>query len=579
MCGIIGYIGYRDAAPVLVEGLKKLEYRGYDSFGIATLDSKISTYKIKGKISEEKVYEHEMKGHIGIGHTRWATHGEPSDKNAHPHTDCSASIAIVHNGIIENYSTLKKELIEKGHLFRSDTDTEVIPHLIEEVYEGNLFTAVSHAVKELEGSYAILAIARSEARIIAARNRSPLVLGIGDRELLAASDVTPLLDYTEKIVFLEDDDIAELSPKGIEIFHQEEKVERHVDLVQWKKEDIKKGGFQHFMLKEIYEQPGVFYETVRAIPDADIIDMIRKSPGITVTACGSSFHASLIFKYLLEERVKKPVRVDLGSEFKYFTPPVKDLVIGVSQSGETADTIDALKKAKMYNCPTLAITNVQGSTITRIADRTFFMRAGPEIGVAATKSFIAQLAVFLGITNLLVDKSLNEVLQYAHRSIGDVLLMDFTEAVNACKRAQHMFYIGRGQFFPISMEGALKMKEISYIHAEAYAAGELKHGPFALLSGETPVIAICTGGITHGVMMSNIKEVKARGAPVIALGERNDTELADIVDIFIPLPDSPPIVQILTSTVIMQLIAYYTANELNCDIDKPRHLAKSVTVE
>lgn len=579
MCGIVGYIGRRKAAPILVEGLKKLEYRGYDSFGIATRGQEIEISKHEGKISDTAKLALGLSGTTGIGHTRWATHGAPNDTNAHPHTDCSGRIAVVHNGIIENYAELRRELTARGHTFRSETDTEVIVHLIEERYKGDLLAAVRETVPLLSGSFAVLVLCASENRIIAARNASPLVLGIGDSEYFAASDMTPVLEHTERAVFLEDGDIADLLPRKITIYHGNETVERPVELIDWSVEDTRKGGFAHYMLKEIYEQPEAFYNSVRSCSKENLSGVVRKPSSVTLVACGSSYHAGLIFKYLLEESCKVPARLEFASEFKYFPPPLSGLVIGITQSGETADTISALKQAKAHNCQTLAITNVLGSTVSRIADSTIFMRAGPEISVAATKSFTAQLAVLLKIISCFCKDSADEVLLHGHRAIEEVLLKDISEAVSLCKGASSIFYVGRGPFYPVSLEGALKMKEISYIHAEGYAAGELKHGPFALLSDKTPVVAICMPGTTYGVMMSNIKEMKARGAPVIALGAEGDRELTDIVDIFIPLPKTHLFLQVLTSLVILQLLAYHTAVALGRDVDKPRNLAKSVTVE
>lgn len=579
MCGIVGYIGRRDAAPLLIQGLKKLEYRGYDSFGIATIGSELKVVKKRGKISDAKTLEDGFPGRIGIGHTRWATHGEPNDVNAHPHCDCHNRIAVVHNGIIENFTELKRELLSRGHIFRSETDTEVIVHLIEENFTGDLLGAVTSAITRLHGSYALLAIAQGDPRIIAARDKSPLVIGVGDGELLAASDMTPLLEHTERLIFLEDGDIATITANSVQVSSGGVPVERPVETVNWGVEDVKKGAFEYYMLKEIYEQPQVFYETFRLAAEPSIADLFRASPGVTVVACGTSFHAGLIAKYLFEGVCGIPVRAELASEFKYFIPPVKDLVIGVTQSGETADTLAALRKAKMHNCPTLAITNVQGSTVTRTADKTLLMRAGPEIGVAATKSFIAQLAVFMGIANVLCENELSDILGQAHLAVGEVLTTDVEPAVNLCKNAEHMFFVGRGPFYPVALEGALKMKEISYIPAEGYAAGELKHGPFALLTPKTTVVAVCTPGNTYGVMISNIKEMKARGAPVIALGEKGDSVLEEIVDVFIPLPRASFLVGLLTASVVFQLLSYYTARALDRDIDKPRNLAKSVTVE
>jgi glutamine---fructose-6-phosphate transaminase (isomerizing) len=581
VCGIVGYIGRRDAAPLIVEGLKKLEYRGYDSFGVATLGTGIDLAKHQGRISEKAGTAAKLRGKIGIGHTRWATHGIPSDANAHPHTDCSGKIAVVHNGIIENYANLKRNLQSRGHIFRSDTDTEVIVHLVEEEYvkKPDLLSAVQAVVPKLEGSYAILVIATGEDRIIAAKNASPLVIGVGDGEFFAASDMTPVIEFTERAIFLDDGDTVSLSKKNIEIFHNGKPVTRPVELIDWSLEDVRKGGFAHYMLKEIYEQPQAFYNTIRSVDPKDLPEKILHAKSITLVACGSSYHTGLIFKYLLEATCGIPARLEFASEFKYFPPPVNGIVIGITQSGETADTLAALKHAKTSGCSTLAITNVLGSSVTRIADTTLFMRAGPEISVAATKSFIAQLAILMQIVNSISETKYDDVLKQAHKAIEDVLLMDLSEVVTACKNAQSIFYVGRGPFYPVSLEGALKMKEISYIHAEGYAAGELKHGPFALLSPETPVIALCMPGDTYSVMISNIKEMKARGAPVIAIGTAGDRELPDIVDIFIALPKSPLFVQILTSLVIEQLLAYHTALTLGRDIDKPRNLAKSVTVE
>jgi len=581
VCGIVGYIGKREAAPLIVEGLKKLEYRGYDSFGVATLGKELSIAKHQGRISENSSSAGRLKGKIGIGHTRWATHGIPNDINAHPHADCSGTLAVVHNGIIENYTELKRQLIARGHTFLSETDTEVIVHLIEDEYKktNDLYEAVLAVVPSLKGSYALLVISGREARIIAARNASPLVIGIGDGENFAASDMTPILEHTERAVFLEDGDIASLTPGSVEIFNQGRRVNRPVELIDWSVEDVKKGGFSHYMLKEIYEQPQAFYNTIRAINPDSIPQFFRTKDSISVVACGSSYHAGFIFKYLLEESCGIPVRLEFASEFKYYPPPIHGLVLGITQSGETADTLSAFKQAKAHNCRTLAITNILGSTVTRIADETLFMRAGPEISVAATKSFIGQLAVLMQIINGLSRRKYDEMLQNAHKSIEEVLLMDISEAVDLCKNADSIFYVGRGPFYPVSLEGALKMKEISYIHAEGYAAGELKHGPFALLSQKTPVIAICMPGNTYGVMISNIKEMKARGAPVIAIGCEGDMELSDIVDCLISIPRTDLFVQVLTTLEVLQLLAYFTAVALGRDVDKPRNLAKSVTVE
>ncbi|MDD1718105.1 MAG: glutamine--fructose-6-phosphate transaminase (isomerizing) [Methanoregulaceae archaeon] len=579
MCGIIGYTGSRRAAPVLVEGLKRLEYRGYDSFGVATIDKGVRFSKHQGRIFGHETEALSLPGKTGIGHTRWATHGVPNDINAHPHLDCRNEIAVVHNGIIENYAKLRDQLTSGGHLFRSDTDTEVIVHLLEENYKGDLLDAVQKTIPLLQGSFALLALAAGEERIVAAREKSPLVLGVGDGESYAASDITPLLEYTERVIFLEDGDTASLVAGEINVYHQDVAVVRPTQTVGWAVEDVKRGGFPHFMLKEIYEGPEVFSSSTRAVTGSTLPEAVRSFGSATVVACGSSYHAGLLFRYILEEEAGIPVRVDQSSEFKYYPAPVEDLVIGITQSGETADTLAALRVAKAHNCTTLGITNVLGSSVTRLADYSLYMRAGPEISVAATKSFIAEIAVLLQLTNILAGGRLDERIVRANRAMEEALILDLSEAVLACKDASSIFYVARGPFYPIALEGALKMKEVSYIHAEGFAAGEIKHGPFALLSPETPIVAIAAPGRSYPVMVSNIKEMKARGTPIIALGEKDDRELAGIVDLLIPLPGKGEIERILSATVILQLLAYRTASALGREIDRPRNLAKSVTVE
>jgi glucosamine--fructose-6-phosphate aminotransferase (isomerizing) len=579
MCGIVGYVGYRQAAPVLIEGLKQLEYRGYDSYGIATMCDDISIHKKAGKVSDLSTGSSALQGVCGIGHTRWATHGIPSDLNAHPHLDCTGTIAIVHNGIIENYAGLKRELIIRGHSFRSETDTEVIAHLLEEVYDGDLLMAMKLVVPLLHGSFAILALSKGNNQLVAVRNQSPLVLGIGDDEFFAASDITPLLEYTNRVVYLEDGDFADIRIDGYTFFQGSLMVNRPVHEIDWAPETVQKGGFPHFMLKEIYEQPEVIHRAIHSLNDSNLPESLRKARSMTVVACGSSYHAGLIFRYLLESACGIPVRLELGSEYKYNPVPSSDVIIGISQSGETADTLAAIKKGTCNNVPTVAITNVLNSSITRHADDTILMHAGPEISVAATKSFISQVGVLLQVVNLLSGRSCDDILSHAGFAIEKVLLINFEEAVDLCSSADHIFYVGRGPFYPVMMEGALKMKEISYIHAESYAAGEIKHGPFSLLSSKTPVIAICAPGPSYAVMLGNLKEMKARGTPIIALGSEDDIELIELVDILIPLEPAHTYIQVLTATVILQELAYYTAARLEREIDKPRNLAKSVTVE
>ncbi len=579
MCGIVGYIGYRQAAPVLINGLRQLEYRGYDSFGIATLDDQVCVYKKEGKVSDIPSGASSLLGRSGIGHTRWATHGVPSNRNAHPHTDCENRIAVVHNGIIENYASLKRDLLSRGHIFRSETDTEVVVHLLEEVYAGDLLAAVRKVIPLLEGSYALLIIAKGDCKMIAARHQSPLVLGTGDGEFLAASDITPLLEYTNRVMYLEDDDIAVISPDGCEIYQPEGLVRREVQEIDWTPDTVQKGGFPHFMLKEIFEQPGVIHRAIHSVTEETIPGFLTSARSITVVACGSSYHAGMIFRYLAESACGIPVRLELGSEYKYNAVPFTDVIIGISQSGETADTLAAIRKGNCNNVKTLAITNVLNSSITRYADAAIFMQAGPEISVAATKSFIAQLGVLVQLVNLLAGRICDDVLPHAGFAIEKALLVDLEEAVSLCSRAGHIFYVGRGPFYPVVMEGALKMKEISYIHAESYAAGEIKHGPFSLLSPETPVVSVCAPGPAYAVMLGNLKEMKARGTPIIAIGSEDDSELSELADVLIPLEPGHQYIQILVVTVILQLLAYHTAARLGREIDKPRNLAKSVTVE
>lgn len=579
MCGIVGYLGYRNAAEVCMEGLLHLEYRGYDSFGIATVSPEISIFKETGKISAAKDAVH-LKGTCGIGHTRWATHGVPSRTNAHPFTDCTGKIAVVHNGIIENYAALKRDLEKRGHTFVSETDTEVIPHLIEEKYTGNLREAVSKILPLLEGAYAILVIAEGTEEIVAARKGSPLVLGVGDREYVFASDGLPILDYTRKVIYLEDGDLAEVTPAGYTIYQGKKPVERKVSTLEWDVADVRKGGFAHYMLKEMYEQPEVFSNTVHSIAEnAAALCRIRDARSITIVACGTSANASTVFAYLMEAVCGIPTRVVLASEFKYFPTPKNDVVIAVSQSGETADTISALKIAKERGAKTFCVTNVLGSSLTRIAETTLYTRAGPEVSVAATKSFTAQVAAFMEMVNTISGGMLKKDIAEIQRYLPEALDCDVESAVELVKEASTLLYVGRGLSYPISMEGALKMKEISYIHAEGYAAGELKHGPFALLSKETPVVAVCLPGSTYPVMMSNLKEIKARSAPEVVIGCMGDIDAEEIADVFIPLPKVSETAGVILASVVLQMLAYKTAVALGTDVDMPRNLAKSVTVE
>ncbi len=580
MCGIVGYIGYREASEVCTSGLLRLEYRGYDSFGIATLSPSLSSFKHLGKISDSAASALHLKGTVGIGHTRWATHGVPSEINAHPHLDEKKKIAVVHNGIIENYADLKRGLEQRGVVFASETDTEVIPHLIAEKYTGNLFEAVSSILPLLEGSYALLILAEGEEKMIAARHGSPLVLGIGDDEFILGSDALPLLDYTKKAVYFEEGDVAEITKNGYTMYNAGFPVSRGITELEWSLDEVKKGGFEHYMLKEIFEQPEAFANTLSSVKHCfEAMGMIKNAHFITVVACGTSANSSMVFSYLMESICHIPTRVVLGSEFKYFPTPNTDLVIGVSQSGETADTISALKLAKKLGAQTLAITNVLGSSITRVASSVIYTRAGPEMSVAATKSFLSQVAVFMQMVNLISDHQLEMELSEIQRYILEILNTDLSDAVELCRGASTLLYIGRGMFYPVAMEGALKMKEISYIHAEGYAAGKLKHGPFALLSPETPVIAMCVSSNVYPVMMSNLKEIKARSSPLIVIGKDCDKDLEDVADVCIQLPAVSEYGSVVLSSIILQLLAYQTAVALGRDVDMPRNLAKSVTVE
>ena len=580
MCGIVGYIGWRDAAPVIVEGLKNLEYRGYDSFGVATGTDHIMVAKRKGRISEQTECVAACQGTRGIGHTRWATHGPPDDRNAHPHSDCTGQFSIVHNGIIENYAEIKRGLESRGHHFASDTDSEVIAHLIEEAWAGDFPAAVRAVLPLLEGSYAILALCAYSDEVIAARKRSPLVIGMGDGEFFASSDPTPIVAYTRDILVLEDGDIAVLRRESVAMENRGELVVRETTYVDYDIEAAKKGGFEHFMLKEIFEQPDVFQQSFRlAQKHPGICSLLNHARGVSVIACGTSYNAALLFRYFAEKECGMPVRVDMASEYRYLSTPDDEVVIAVSQSGETADTLSALRKASACNCSTVAITNVQGSSITRAAEQTIYMGAGPEMSVAATKSYMAQFAAFVGLLSGMNGNETSSVERSVRQAIEESLLTDVSEAVALCVNASTIFYVGRGIFYPVALEGALKMKEISYIHAEGYAAGEIKHGPFALLSEETPVVAVCLPGDAYHSMLSNLREMKARSTPLIGIGYGDDVDLQDVADVCIPVPKGDAYAQVAAVTVLMQRIAYYTALALGRDIDKPRNLAKSVTVE
>lgn len=606
MCGIVGYIGKGDAKNVILQGLEKLEYRGYDSAGIAIIkDSKIIVEKKKGKLKnlESHLERMDLNSHIGIGHTRWATHGEPSDRNSHPHFSEDMSIAVVHNGIIENYSILKNELIQKGYNFNSDTDTEVVAHLIHSLYKGDLFKAVTETLKCLRGSYALGVLHKDfPDQIICARKDSPLVIGIGENENIIASDVPALLKYTKNVYFLEDGDIAKLTADSIEIFDKTlTSVEREIKVIEWDYEQATKGGFSHFMIKEIFEQPESIRETLNRRIQNGVIDFsdvlsdseIERFDMIHIVACGTAYHAGLQGQHALREISRINSLVEIASEYRYMNPFVNEntLAIFVSQSGETLDTLAALKEAKARGAKTLAITNVVGSTISREAHSTIYTMAGPEIAVASTKAYTTQVAIFQLLAIYLAEKKGRVSREKANKLISSLYsipekiktTLENSEAIknvaNFMKDKNNGFYIGRGVDFATALEGSLKMKEITYIHTEAFPAGELKHGSIALIEPETPVVVIAMQSNLLEKTISNIKELKARGAHIITIARKNCKETIDISDNFIGVEDIEDVFSVLLAIIPLQLLSYFTSLEKGIDVDKPRNLAKSVTVE
>ncbi len=586
MCGIVGYIGFRSAREVLLKSLKRLEYRGYDSAGVAIVNDGINVEKKKGYIDNLNV---DFDGTLGIGHTRWATHGIPDDRNAHPFVDCDGNIAIVHNGIIENFMELKEELMGKGHNFASDTDSEVVVHLIEEYYQGDLMDAFLKTISRLRGSFAIVAIHRDERKILGVKNESPLVIGIGDHENFIASDIPAFLEYTNRVVVLRDGEVCELTDDFVRVFDfNGEKIDKRVERIEWSIEDAQKSGYEHFMLKEIFEQPRAVDNTLHSLLSRN--DLSIPFDKITIVACGTSYHAGLVGKYVLEELLHIPVDVYYASEYRYRAEVMdSSLTILITQSGETADTIAAARRAKGMGNLTLAITNVVGSSITNYVDRVLYTNAGPEIGVAATKTFTSQLMVLYYFAlqsakerGSISKKRYEELMHSLHKvpyHIENTLTLEnrIAEEAERIKDREHMFYIARGLNYPIALEGALKMKEISYIHAEGYPAGELKHGPLALIDEGLPVIALVPEDRTYEKMLSNIKEVSARDAYVIALSPNEDVE--KYVDTLIRVPKTEPLLSPFVNVVVLQLLAYHTARILGREIDKPKNLAKSVTVE
>ena len=611
MCGIVGYIGGKKVVPILIDGLKRLEYRGYDSAGLAVLEQgRMVVHRSVGKIKEleNAVWGANLTGTVGLGHTRWATHGRPSEENAHPHTDCSGDLVVVHNGIIENYLALKEKLIAEGHLFRSETDTEVIAHLIEKYLreDPDIERAVRRALNDVTGAYAIGVLWRGDpGRIVGARCQSPLVVGLGEGDFFFASDIPAILTHTRNVLFLNDGEMVVLTREGVQITTLAgETVQRAVEKVLWSPILAEKGGYKHFMLKEIYEQPRAVRDTIRGRFSEDsgtiflegmerLEEHLGEIDKIVLIACGTAWHAGLVGKYMIEELCRVPGEVDYSSEFRYRDPVVGEhtLVLAISQSGETLDTLAGIKEAKARECRTAAICNVVGSSLTREVDGVLYTHAGPEIGVAASKTFTAQLAalylfaLYLGRRRGVLDdarmQTLLADLVRLPQQIETVLHLD-TEAERLAQQYHtktDFLYLARGINYPIALEGALKLKEISYIHAEGYPAGEMKHGPIALITEEMPVVILAPQDRVYEKIQGNIQEVKARDGIVIAVGSEGDEELPGKVDHCLMVPKASHFLTPLLLAIPMQLLAYHIAVRKGCDVDQPRNLAKSVTVE
>lgn len=606
MCGIVGYIGPKDVDSVVLVGLEKLEYRGYDSAGFASIiDGELFIRKKKGRIRELAAILNgiPISSNIGIGHTRWATHGTPTDENAHPHTDCNDYFAIVHNGVIENFRELQKDLKKKKHILRSNTDTEVIAHLLEENYKGDFLEAVVKTVKILKGSFALAILNKEHPdKLIGVRKGSPLIVGIGKNENLIASDIPAILSLTRKIVVMEDGEIVLLKENKVEFydFNGKRKRKRAV-FVEWEEDMIEKRGYPHFMLKEIHEQPRVIEDNLyRMVYDSSIKlnnkkaeKMLMDAEYIIIQAAGTSYHAGLYGKYLFEKYIKVFTECELSSEFRYreILNKKKTIIVGISQSGETADTLAGIRRGKELGFKILSFVNVKGSTIDRESDAVIYLNAGPEIGVASTKAYIAQLfnllvtALYIGKRKgNLSDREEKEIIKEL-RNIPDKMRYilgredEISYIAKKYYNVRNAMFLGRGLLYPTALEGALKLKEISYIHSTGYAAGEMKHGPIALIDKEFPVIAICPKNELYEKMLTNIEEVKAREAPLITIGTEGDKDLKNISDDFIPVPDTHFLLQPLITIIPLQLLAYHIALLRGCDVDKPRNLAKSVTVE
>ncbi len=608
MCGIVGYIGEKGATPLLIEGLKRLEYRGYDSAGVAVLNGGgVETRKAAGKISrlEAAIAATPVHGNLGIAHTRWATHGQPNECNAHPHIDCKGHIAVVHNGIVENATTLRSHLEGLGHKFVSETDTEVIAHLIEEAFDGNLEDAVRDALKKIEGTYGIAVVSSEDSnKIVAARKGSPLLIGLGDKEYYVASDAAAILAHTREVIYLDDGDLAVLNRDGYRIIDlRAQEQSRHVSKIDWDLEQIERGGYEHFMLKEIFEQPLTVENCMRGrlleeegtskLGGLNMTDeQLLAIDNIVITACGTSWHSALIGEHMIEELTRIPVEVEYASEFRYRNPIVnsRTLCIVISQSGETADTLAAMREAKQRGARTYGIVNVVGSTIARESDGGIYVHAGPEIGVASTKAFTSQVMALLLFTlklGRLRDMSVvrgREIIQAMRQlpvQIQSILdrAQDIENIAEEFKRASNFLYLGRGYNFPTALEGALKLKEISYIHAEGYPAAEMKHGPIALIDEMMPVVFIAPHDAVFEKLTSNVQEVKARKGRVIAITSRDEEALAGKLDYEFRIPETVDMLTPILASVPLQLLAYYIAVKRGSNVDQPRNLAKSVTVE
>jgi glucosamine--fructose-6-phosphate aminotransferase (isomerizing) len=608
MCGIVGYFGNKEASPILVAGLSKLEYRGYDSAGIAVInDGMLRVSKCKGRLAnlEAQLLESPVKGKVGIGHTRWATHGKPSDENSHPHTNEKETISVVHNGIIENYIRLREWLMSKGYNFTSETDTEVIPHLIDYYYNGSIVEAVMKATTKMEGSYAIAVISSHEPdKLVAVRKDSPLIVGLGEDEYFVASDIPAVLNHTREVYLLEDKEFVVISSEGIKLLDAEgELINKEVFHVTWNAEAAEKGGYEHFMIKEIHEQPKAIRDTMTSrialgkpitLDDITITtEQIKNLNKIYIVACGTAFHAGVVGKYVIEKLARIPVELDIASEFKYRDPIMDEntLMIVISQSGETADTMSALRLAKSKGARVIAVTNVVGSAASREADDVLYTWAGPEIAVASTKAYVTQLiamyiiALFFAqnketLSNEEIEEIKAAMLQLPEKA-EQVLTNKETLQKFTAKTYMHrdMFFIGRGLDYAVAMEGSLKLKEISYIHSEAYAAGELKHGPIALMEEGTIVVALATQEALFDKTVSNIKEITTRGAKVFAFAPEGHTEIEKSVHSVTYIPKVMDLLAPVISVIPLQLLSYYMAIQKGCDVDKPRNLAKSVTVE